>query len=73
MPAKIRIRYYRICYRMCFIFACVDVTTQLELYLHEQKQIVANAACRVGRKQMPIFVTEALVFIKLLKMPFAWT
>ena len=27
---------------------CMDVTTQLELCLHEQTQIVANAACRVG-------------------------
>ena len=26
----------------------MDVTTQLELCLHEQTQIVGNTACRVG-------------------------
>ena len=28
--------------------ACMDVTTQLKLCLHEQTQIIANTACRVG-------------------------
>ena len=36
---------------MCFICACMDATTQLELCLHEQTQIVANAVCRVGGQQ----------------------
>ena len=31
--------------------ACMDVTTQLEFWLHEQTQIVANVACRVGSQQ----------------------
>ena len=31
---------------MHFISACMNVTTQLELCLHEQTQIVANAAWR---------------------------
>ena len=35
-----------------FICACMDVTTQLELCLHEQTQIVANAACKVGSQQL---------------------
>ena len=33
---------------MCFICAGMDVTTQLELCLHEQTQLVANAIGRVG-------------------------
>ena len=32
----------------CFIFACMGVTTQLELCLHEQTQIIANASWSVG-------------------------
>ena len=36
---------------MCFICACMEVTTQLELCLHEQTQLLASAACRVGSQQ----------------------
>ena len=34
-------------------YLCMDITTQLELFLilHEPIQIVANAACRVGSQQ----------------------
>ena len=32
--------------RMCYICVCMDVTTQLELCLREQTQMVANAAYR---------------------------
>ena len=48
MPAKGRIKSCR------FVRDCVaymDVAAQLELCLHEQTQIVANAACRVGSQQ----------------------
>ena len=34
-----------------FIYVCVEVTTQLELFLYEQTQIVANTARRVGSQQ----------------------
>ena len=37
-----------ICYRICFICACIDVTTHLELCLHEWTQIVANDTRRAG-------------------------
>ena len=30
------------------ISAAMDITTQLELHVHEQTQILANAACKVG-------------------------
>ena len=39
---------------MCFICASIDVTSYAagsELYLHEQTQIVASAACRVGSQE----------------------
>ena len=39
------------CCRMHFFCASMDVNTQLELCLHEQTQIVANAPCRVGYQQ----------------------
>ena len=45
---------------MRFICAYMEVTTQLELYLHEQTQIVASAACIVGSQQ---FLTCFLTFI----------
>ena len=37
--------------KMCFICAGMDLLTQLVLCLHEQTQIAANAACRVGSQQ----------------------
>ena len=43
---------------MCFICARMDITTQLKLYLHEQTQIVANAACRVGNQQFFSFIAN---------------
>ena len=52
MPAKVGIKTCRFA-RECvsFVHAYPDVPTQLELCLHEQTQIVANAACRVGSQQ----------------------
>ena len=38
-------------YRECFICACIDITTQLELCLNEQTQRVTIAACRMGSQQ----------------------
>ena len=38
-------------YLLEFNLCCMDVTTQLELYSHEQTQIVANVACTVGSQQ----------------------
>ena len=43
-PAKVGMKS---CQRMYLMCACMDVTTQPELCLHEQTQIVANAACIV--------------------------
>ena len=34
------------------ICACMGVSTQLELCLHEQTQIVANAVCGVGSQHL---------------------
>ena len=45
-----RVKYYRV-ERVCFICACTDACTyltQLELH-YDQTQIIANAACKVGR------------------------
>ena len=47
MPAKVEIKSWR----MCLICACMDVTTQFELCLHEQSDTVANDACRVAGQQ----------------------
>ena len=41
----------QICLRMCFICTCINVTTQLEWYLHQQTQIVVSAGCGVGSQQ----------------------
>ena len=41
---------------MCLIYACMDVTTQLELCLNEQTQIVPNAAYRVGSQQFLSYI-----------------
>ena len=46
--AKVGIKSYIFARECVFIFASMVVTTQLELCFHEQTQIVANAACRVG-------------------------
>ena len=47
--AKVRIKSCRFAKeRVSFVYVYKDVTTQVELCLHEQTQIVANAACRVG-------------------------
>ena len=42
-------RFARECV-LVLICACMDVTTQLELCLYKQTQIVANAVCRLGSK-----------------------
>ena len=39
---------------------CMDVTAQLKLYLHEQTQIVANAAYRVGNHQFHSYIASYL-------------
>ena len=36
--------------------ACMYITTQQDLCLHEQIQIVANAACRVGSHQFLSYI-----------------
>ena len=41
---------------MCFVYARMGLTTQLELCLQEQTHIVANAACRVGSQQFLSYV-----------------
>ena len=46
--AKVRAKSYRFAREYVFICATMDVTTQLELCLHEQTQIVASAAYRVS-------------------------
>ena len=33
-----------------FHCACMDITTQLEMCLHEQTSIVTNATCRLGSR-----------------------
>ena len=43
---------------MCFVCACMNVTTQLELCLHEQTQILINAACKVGSQTSQRFAGE---------------
>ena len=49
IAAKVVIKF---CCRMCFICACMDVTSSPAgiafAILHEQIQMAANAACRVG-------------------------
>ena len=47
MPAKVGIKICRFAREHA---AYMDVTTQLELCLHEQTQVVANDACRVGNQ-----------------------
>ena len=39
-PAKVRIKSYRFA-RVCFICACMNVHTQLELYLYDQLDIAS--------------------------------
>ena len=51
IAAKVGIKSCRFAGECVFICAYMDVTTQLELCFHEQTQIVANAACRVGSYQ----------------------
>ena len=49
MPTKVGFKSYRFAREcVCFIYACMDVPTQLVLRLHDQTQVVANAAYRVG-------------------------
>ena len=38
------------CQRICFIYACMDVTTQLEWCLHEHTQIVYSQFCLQSRQ-----------------------
>ena len=33
---------------MCFTYACMDATTQLEMFLHDQTQLLVNTGCIVG-------------------------
>ena len=54
MPSKVGIISCRTG-RECVSFVhAMDVTTQLELCLHEQTQIVVNVAYRVGSQQFLI-------------------
>ena len=52
--------------RMCFIYRCMYVSTQLEVCLHEQTQIISNAACREYRQSaiasylLPYFLQRSL-------------
>ena len=46
-PAKVGIKSCKFAGECVFICAWMDVTTQLELCLHKQTQIIANTACRV--------------------------
>ena len=59
---------------MCFICACMYVTTQLELCLHEQTQKAANAACRERcldiRKQM--FIKFVIIYVIELLIKKMW-
>ena len=43
-PAKVGLNLIDLLERMCFICVCIDVTTQLELCLHEHTQIVVTNA-----------------------------
>ena len=55
-----------------FICASMDVTTQLELFLHEQTQnlIVASVACTVGRQQFYSRIASLpLVFLLFIVIP----
>ena len=47
MPAKVGINSCRFA-RECVLFVHTWITTQLKLCLHEQTQIIAIAAYRVG-------------------------
>ena len=57
---------------MCFICVCMDVTTvamQLELRLHDQTQIVANAACRVGSQHFHSYIASLSLVSLLFVIP----
>ena len=47
----------------------MDVTTQLELCFHEQKQILANAAGRVGSQQLTELDNQLLVSLLFIAIP----
>ena len=66
---KSRDEILQICWRMCFICAYINVTTQLELCLHEQTHLVANAACRVS-SQLLLIYSQLLTFYCKFPVPF---
>ena len=49
MPVKVWIKSCK--FARDVFHMCMDVTTQLELHLHEPTQIVVNTACRVSNQQ----------------------
>ena len=54
IPAKVQIkscRFARECVSLVHAYNIIDATTQMESRLHEQTQIVANAAYGVGSQQ----------------------
>ena len=48
----------------------MQLANQLELCLHEQTQIVASAACRVGRQEFHSWIASLpLVFLLFIMIP----
>ena len=59
MPAKVGVKSCRFAGE-CVLFVSVymDIINQLELCLHEQTQIVGNATCSVGSKQILSYIAS---------------
>ena len=49
-----------------FVHVWMQLPNQLELCLHEQTQIVASAACRVGSQEFHSYSIASLLLVSLL-------
>ena len=68
MPAKVGIKSCRFAREYVLFVHAYRCTTQLELCLYDQTQIIANAACRVGSQSAITYVAR---YSKLLiSLPF---
>ena len=68
--AKVRIKSCRFAMEcVLFMHAWMQLANQLELCLHEQTQIVASAACRVGSQEFHSWIASlplvSLLFIMI--------
>ena len=77
IAAKVGIKSCRFateCVSFVHVYMDVTIANQLELCLHEQTQIVASAACRVGSQEFHSWIASlplvSLLFIVIPILPF---